>query len=426
VAVVEPPQGSDNLPRYRQLDTPLAFAREQLRASGEEVEVQRRHAAAMREHHARARADLMAGRIGFEAWRDQLNLELEGGLAACAWAAAHDTQAALALAAALSRLLASVRHTDGKALWLPVEPLLDAAIAAPAAVPTESLAQAVYECSIFWTQHRPQHARLRAEQALALAQAAGDTLTHYLALAQIAWLCGENEDRAAFDAATAQMRSLINPDWCAYVKVISSQHEWLLPFMAGDNEAALQALRLLLARLDECAYLAVAPHVNLVTVLIRAQRHDEAITMARALLARFARRRSSGPSATLLHCLARACLAQGDTAQARDALQRLWPLAQNDDTAQNWACCAALLAALEQRPRAALLLLGFSDAANEKAAPGGTRDAAGRAMAERAEALACRALDCEAAPDAMRAHKDPGARLSEDDMVALALAWVEA
>jgi predicted ATPase/DNA-binding winged helix-turn-helix (wHTH) protein len=426
VAVVEPPLGSDGLPRYRQLDTPLAFAREQLRASGEEAEVQRRHAAAMREHHARARADLMAGRTGFEAWRDQVNLELEGGLAACAWAAAHDTQTALVLAAALSRLLAGVRHTDGKALWLPVEPLLDAAIAAPAAVPTESLAQAVYECSIFWTQHRPPHARLRAEQALALAQAAGDTLTHYLALAQIAWLCGDREDRAAFDAATAQMRSLIHPDWCAYVKVISSQHEWFLPFMAGDNEAALQALRLLLARLDECAYLAVAPHVNLVTVLIRAQRHDEAITMARALLARFARRRSSGPSANLLHCLARACLAQGDTAQARDALQRLWPLAQSNDTARDWACCASLLAALEQRPRAALMLLGFSEAAHEVAAPGMARDDTTRSMSQRAEDLACAALNGDATPAAVLSLKAQGARLSEADMVALGLGPADA
>jgi predicted ATPase/DNA-binding winged helix-turn-helix (wHTH) protein len=429
VVVEDSPQGSDTLPRYRHLDTPLALAREQLRACGEEAETRRRHAAAMRAHHARVYAALMNGLMGFEAARAEIDLELDGGLAACTWAAAHDAETAWVLAAPLSRRLFGIRHTDAKALWQAVEPLLDAAIASPSAVPSPSLARALYECSCFWGAFRQSHSRARAGQAVAVAVQAGDELTRYLALENIALLSCDLGHWAEYEAVTAEMRTLANPDWSPYVKMLSSQHEYRQAWRVGDWEAALQALRMWLVRVDECGHQDPLPYVLMVMVLVEAQRPAEALDMARTQLARFARR-PGGPSIDLLSSLAWACLANGDTVQARDALQQVWPLSPGADIMGAWAGWAALLAALEHRPRAALMLLGFSDAAFEREELDNSREPFEERMAERAEALACDALNGEreggGSPEVLAALKARGAGLTEGAMVALALDRLDA
>jgi predicted ATPase/DNA-binding winged helix-turn-helix (wHTH) protein len=419
---------ADAAPRYRLLDTPRAFAREQMRAAGEQALMQQRHALAMRSRYARAREDLLGGRLGFDAWRTELDLDIDNGLAAAAWAAQHDAETAWVIATGLSRNIYGRRHTDCKAIWQAVEPLLDAALVTLAAAPPSApaapspwLARALCECAVFWTNHRPSHARLRADQALPLARASGDTQMQCLALARIAWLCSDEETLPEFQQISTELSALCRADWPVFVQTEIHQHDWLHAHMAGDFDGALAELRLQAARHADCGYTDTSPYGNMVMVLIHAGRLDEAIAQSRALLDRFVGKRHQGPSRHLLNNLAGAHLAQDDTVQARAVQQALWPLAVSHDMLRHWSCNAALLAALEQRPRAALALLAYSDAATEKAAPGMPRQGSEQRMVERTLTLARTALGGAGFAAAEAQLKAQGAALSEAALLALAL-----
>jgi hypothetical protein len=278
---------------------------------------------------------------------------------------------------------------------------------------------------VFWTNHRPAHAHLRADQALPLARAGGDQQTQCMAWARMAWLCGDEETLPEFQQISAALSAACKADWPVYLQTEIHQHDWLHPHMAGDFDGALADLRLQAQRHVDCGYTDTSPYGNMVMVLMQAGRLDEAIAQSRTMLNHFVGRRYLGPSRHLLNNLACAHLAQDDTGQARAVQQALWPLAVSHDMLRHWSCNAALLAALEGRPRAALAVLGYSDAATEKAAPGMPRQASEQRMVERTLMLVRAALGGAAFAAAEAPLKAHGAALSEAALLAFALSSEE-
>ncbi|HEX3142069.1 MAG TPA: winged helix-turn-helix domain-containing protein, partial [Rhizobacter sp.] len=98
--------------RYRLLETTRAFAVERLAAAGETALLERRHALAYRAFLETAYADCFSGRQTLDHWRAMLMFELDSGLAASAWALAHDPEAAVSLASSLALVVSNERPQD--------------------------------------------------------------------------------------------------------------------------------------------------------------------------------------------------------------------------------------------------------------------------------------------------------------------------
>src|SRR6185295_6140310 len=122
---------SSDTPRYRLLDSPRAFALEQLAASGEMDAVRARRAAAVREHFERAHEEGWSGGIGVEAWIDSLQPELDNAREAFAWARAHDPVSAIAICACVINVLPASLFRERYTMWEAIEPLLTDVIPTP-------------------------------------------------------------------------------------------------------------------------------------------------------------------------------------------------------------------------------------------------------------------------------------------------------
>ncbi|OYV00193.1 MAG: hypothetical protein CFE45_10070, partial [Burkholderiales bacterium PBB5] len=394
--LVEGPAGANDLPRYRHLDTPLTFAREQLHESGEDAVIRRRHALAMRALFERARADLIGGQWLYNAFKPALDPEMVGEVPALAWAVNNDPATALAIAPVMSRNLFGRRPADCKAVWQLAEPLLDGAATAgsdttaEAVVPLAVLAYATLECAVYWRYKRQRHSHVLAQQAVRLAMRADDLPTQYLALSLVAWGCGTTGDLAGLRQAAAEMRTIRDPGWSAFIDAEASHFESVEYELVGDLSGALLALQ---SQANRCRAAGLGDSWQLgnkVPILLQAGRIDEAIETALQLTGRAPGARSRGMLRHNLNKLIRAYLGKNATLEARDGLVELWPMARQHDMQAPFADNAALLAALEQRPGDALALAGYADAAFS--ASGTRRQASEQQMIDRADVLARAAL----------------------------------
>ena len=409
-------------PRYRLLDSPRALATEYLQAAGEGPRLRQRHARTVQELLDQACADLIEGRLGFEAFRDALAPDLDNAQAALKWALAHDSGQALAIAPVLSLAMGRNRHVERSTLWQAVEPLIDGpstapSIAAPAVTPAV-LARACWQCADHWAPTRTQHALARARQAHALAAAAGDLRWAHLAVRTISTTSWRLGDLASLQAAVASTRSTGQAGWSAYVRAAGVSAEIWLCCLTDDQPGAFrgfseQARLFRAAGIDDALTLN-----NIAGIHLAAGRSAEAITITRALVERSTGARDQYPLAISMVNLSAALLAEGRAAEARALAVESWPLARQFDLHPQWADDAALIAALEGRPEAALQLVGFADAAF--AALGQPREAVDQIRTDRALQLARQALAAShgaAACDQLRAD---GALLSRDALPGLA------
>src|SRR6185295_4554471 len=111
-------------PRYRMLGTPRAYALEKLRAAGEESDVARRHALALRDRLRRADEAWLDGSLGVDAFREAARLDLLDARAALAWAVGHEPAAAVALAPCLDWAMVNAPGIERRALWDATLPLV--------------------------------------------------------------------------------------------------------------------------------------------------------------------------------------------------------------------------------------------------------------------------------------------------------------
>jgi len=418
VELVEGPEGPDDAPRYRLLDTPLHFAREKAEAAGESASLRQHHALALRRLLEAARTQLFDGDVRHDLWRRRLAVEADDAMAAVHWAVEHDAASALALAPVLSRLLRGRRHAECRAMWERVEPLLDRDADAPDI--THLLrARAGHECATFWTNHRIQRAMARAAQAAEWARMAGDQQVRYLALCELAFGQGASNDVPALRETLAELTRLKDPAWSPFVDAVGCDYEFWIHELTGDVEGTLRAIHSQAQRSKAAGIGELAFRSNIAVVLLSQGRLHEAIEHAEALRGRDPNARARGVQRYVLNVLIRAYLELGETVPARAAAIECWPLVLQHDFHAVWADAVALLALQEGRPDDTLRLIGYADAALARAGKPRQPSEAGRA--DRAERLAHAALAAAHDADACLRLKAEGARLDNDGLTRAAL-----
>ncbi|MBT9459090.1 MAG: helix-turn-helix transcriptional regulator [Burkholderiaceae bacterium] len=422
VDLVEGPGGPDDLPRYRQLNSARLYAGEQLLAADEGQVLARRHAQALRALLEQSRTELYAGRLLFQAWQTALDPDVDNGLAALQWALAHDDRAcALTLAPVLSRNMTGRRHAECKTLWEAVEPLLSAAAGEPTLAPA-LLARAVRECARVWSNTQVGRAQALGRQAYELAVIAGDAQTRYLALEQLAWAAGASNEIDSYRGLIEELLGVEDRGWSSFVQAEGSWARLWEFMLTDDLPGGLAELQRHACLLRAAGMSDEPQQANAIPMLVAAGRFDEAIRTGEALIEGSAGARNRGGQRHfhVLNHLTRAYLAKDLTAPARACAAEFWSAAQRYDMQAYWADCAALLAALEQRPSVALHLLGYADAAF--AAAGTPRQSAEQRLVERAERLAAQTLAAASHDSEVARFKAQGARLQDADLAALALA----
>jgi predicted ATPase/transcriptional regulator with XRE-family HTH domain len=206
--LVRPAEGTDSEPRFCMLETIREFGIEQLDAGPEAERVRERHAAwflAFAER-SRPRIDGPEGK----AVLDRLEAEHPNLRAALAWAIEReDADAAVRLGAALWKFWYVRGHIAEGEQWLA------RAFAVPGAAPPGARADALYAAGWF-AQYRgePERAQAHGEEALVLAQAAGDAQRVAMALMLLGGVAQHRGEigRAAerFETAQAHARAAGN------------------------------------------------------------------------------------------------------------------------------------------------------------------------------------------------------------------------
>jgi len=406
--------GDEATPRYRLLDSPRAFALEQLDEALERAPLQRRHAHAMAQRCDAAYEAYFSGAIGADAWQGELMLDLDNARDALAWARADDDVASeLTIAATLLRALPPSLHAERMALADACERRLDAA-------PTPALAQRIgIELSCAWADTQKPRARDAALRALALARAldgdaGSDRFTLYHALARTASALAQAGDLVAAQAPLQELQALEDARWPAQRLLWGAEAAQVVARLSGDARGTLQRSRRLVALDRARGSTASIALGNLVDHELAAGDADAAARGGAALVATLQGTRDEYSLAFARINLCAALLAQDDAAQARTVAQAAWPQAMRFELQHVAAAYLALLAALERRPRAAARLIGYAQATY--AARDETLEANEASALARAHASAAAAVD---AADFARQRAD-GATLRDTAIAALA------
>lgn len=396
-------------PRYRLLDTPRAFALERLTASGESGAVHARLAAAVRERFDHAREERWSGRVGMEAWQEDLQLDIDNAREAFAWAREHDPACAVALCAGMFAALPESQYSERQAIWEATEPLLAHDI------PSELRAHALIEAADKFGGVRRRPATLYAEEAVERFRALGQRFMLYRALARLARLVAP-EDAPAAERALAEMRDLELPDWPAARLLCGAGAEQACASWFGDPQRGLDFSYRLVALEREAGSGTLHGLLCVVDIELEFRHAAEALRTGLDLVSRLEGTRHRGRLNMARVNLVEAWLANDEPGQARALALVGWREAASHSRQAAWADSLALLAAMEQRPRASALLRGYADA--RYAATQNTRQVAEGITAERAEQLARQSLPT----GEFERLKAEGASLRDADIAALAFA----
>ena len=409
---------ADEIPRYRMLETPRSYALELLQAAGEESGVRRRHALAMRRLFEQADIDFFSGRQRIDDWYTALAPDLGNGREALAWALSNDPVSAVAIAPGLAEALTSDRRRERRAVWEATAPLATDAL--PPGLQARWSSRAAY----YWAYRQPALGRRLARRACALyREQPGDGRDLYHALAALVYALTYGEAEADEQRiAMAEMWSIEDPAWPPIVRSYGLFASLTSRFVAGAYDDAIELL-LQKARLDtQAGYSeALLRGEDIIGYMeLAAGRVDAAIARYLALQARLAGTRHLATLLLVQMHLTAAFLAKGDCAEARALAQAGWPQVLRFDAQVYAADNLALLAALEGRPHAAALLLGYADGVH--AALGKAREVNEARMARKAEGLVREALPVEVFTEL----KMRGAALRQEDVAALAFGVADA
>ena len=385
-------------PRYRLLESTRLFALERLRAADEHEPLRRRHAQVLATQFDAQWDERHSGRVGMNAWEQQVTLDGANAGEAIAWAAQTGEPVVL-LTIAATWLLAMSRsqHVERMALANVCE-----ALSATTQPPQLRLKVALMLART-WTNHVKRRGCAAANQALTLARELAGELTStepdrwplYRALAQ--WVESasglSDNDPAALVAAMAELRTLEDPTWPPHRHFAGINAASLYLGRPDINAAPAEVLataRRALATAHAAGVNPLADMGNLMNAELQAGDAHAAIRTGQALLARLDGSRLEYSAAFARLNLGAALLTVNDTARAQAVLQAGWTQALVFDLKPYYADYLALLAALLDQPQQAAQLVGYADAAN--LAQGNCRESNETAAIERARGLACAAL----------------------------------
>lgn len=355
-------------PRYRLLDSPRALAQEHLDAALERATTRANHARALAARFDAAWDERYSGQVGWDDWAAALEPDLDNAQAALAWAReTGHAPTAMAILPALLWALRQSTHTDRGACADACTALADAceALIDMAADPRLQW-RAWIAVNLAWVKSRPERAHLAAQRALDAARAGGDRFGAYFALGRVAVAHSRLHDAAGCDTALAGMRAIEEATWPPQRLVLRAAAEayrhWRLDGAPTESQD--------LIRRSLALYRAAGDGSGRVAGLIYAElgAGDPRATVAAcvALVSRLRGTRQHHGLTCAQLSLGAAWLALGELDQARNVLQAGWLQAPQFELQAFFADHLALLAALEQRPRAAALIVGYADAGYQR------------------------------------------------------------
>jgi predicted ATPase/DNA-binding winged helix-turn-helix (wHTH) protein len=413
---------NDREPRYHLLESPRAYALERLEAAGELATAQRRHALAVAAMLDTAYADYFSGRVGADQWMQERELDFDNARDALQWARRDgDVDVELRVGATLLRALPSSLHAERMALAAACEARLDPSLPEPLRF------RVWIELSCALADTYKQHARQAAEQALRLARKLDDSqpdrFALYHALARCASAAAQGGDLPAARTLLDEACAVEDSTWPAQRLLWGAEAGQWVARMTGDTADALDRGRRLVALDRERGsvtgrYAAISTG-NLIDAELAAGDAQGAARSGAALVEWLSGTRHEYALTFARINLVAALLALDDCARARAIAQAAWEKAPAFDVQHAAAAYLALLAALERRPRAAIRLVGYSEAIY--AARNEVREANETVATNRARTLAAAALN-GAAYDRLYAT---GARLRDAEIRAIAFATAD-
>lgn len=382
-SLVTPPFGEP--PRYRLLDTPHAYARLLLGASSdEEWATRQRHLAFYRSLFTSAFEDHLWARHPVAEQLESTAAEGDNGLAALAWATAHDPESAVALAPGLAQGLAH-RHAERFGVLRQTRPMLDADM--PAAL------RARWQLSYaqFWGPNSLERSRPHARAAADLFRSEGHRAGEYRAQAVLASkLEGVATDGS--DLALARLFELEDPTWPAELRFLRLYVQATHLSAAGRYDEALQVGERCMALIRESGRSGRLIHdVSMMYLELTAGRFDAAIERGLAAVRRLRERVRHAPASGAELLLLAAWLLKGEIEPAAEMAPAVWAAARAFDMHAPTAEVLSLLAVRRMRPRAAVLLQGYAEAVYVR--DGTQRLTVYRRIGERTSALAAALLD---------------------------------
>lgn len=388
LTVVQADRGAD--PRYRLLESPRAYALEQLESANEGAAMRRRHAVAMAARFEAAYDERFSGSIGVDDWHAALADDLNNAHAALAWAREeNETTIELTILAGMFPALGPSFHAGQRGVLAERCEMLDTTN-----VPLRVLCRVWSALGTIWAIPQPQRSRDAALRAVALARELNrretDPFTLYRALCLLVRAplgTGGIEVRAK---ALQEARALEDPGWPPHRLVQRARSESFFAHLNGDAKEHVRLTRHHILLEQASGNQNSTGHGDLVDAELAAGDAGAAVRDGEALVAALAGTRKEVTLAYARINLAAALLALDHHEKARAVAQAGWPLGLRFDLQPYWADYLSLLAILEARPRAAARLIGYADAGyasrprerehNEAAAVGRARTLVGAAL----------------------------------------------
>lgn len=368
-SMVEVQQDEDGRsePRYRLLASPRALAAERLAACGEGDATRERHARAMQRRLDAAYDAMEAGALGVDAWRRGAEADLDDARAALAWTSARGddlpTQAlTLALASALLRALPPPLHAERQTLADRVE-RLEQALPADAPAPLRYRAAAALSSALAPVQ--PQRSREAATRALTAARALpDDDLSRWWrvqALCEAADIVAGEAEAEGAEALLAEAAPLEDPAWPPVRRRCSLRVRAAVAAARGAHAQALRLDRDLLQLSRAAGDPSPMTLINIADGELRLGDARAAVASGQALVAQLQAQRDDNHLVYARLNLAAAFLALDRTTAAAEQLGACWPAAARVGRAGWWCDHAALLAALQGRPKDAARLMAAAE-----------------------------------------------------------------
>jgi len=405
----------DGEPRYRLLESPRTYALEQLDAAGERPDLQRRHAMTLADDFDAAYEQFFGGSVGVDAWLSAREADFDNARAALQWArASADVALELRIGATLLRALPPSLHAERMALVDSCEARIDATVPEPLQMRT------LIELSCVLADSQKARGRRCAERALQLARALDahepDRFALYHALCRAASAAAQCGEPAAARTLLKEALTLQDSSWPAQRLLWGAEATQWCARMTGDLAAALASGRRLLALDIERGSDATLARSNLVDAELAAGNAEHAARAGAELVQVLqSTRHEYGLTCARINLLA-AQLALDDHASARPVAEAVWAKAPAFELQHAAAACLALGCALQDRPGAAVQLVGYSEAIYARR--GEPREHNETAATQRALALAQASLT----PEELTRHLAAGARLRDADVAAIAFA----
>lgn len=396
-------------PRYRLLETPREFAVLKLSDATELFDAQRRHALALLELFQEAYE--LFWTTPETVWVQRYACEIANVRAALEWSTSNDVGVAVGLLGASSPLflILSLQHEYNAR-----SADLDIAITDPG-IPKPFVARYCLNRSRLMMSVSQTLQRDWAIRAARLYEELEDRRGHYLSLCygSSSPASSSSEGRSMVEAA----RRLEDPTWPAILRRSLHAAECFVLVREGRPEAARGAVRsaLALSRLAQATMLVSNDLSNLACLYLAVGDVVEAIACGKELATQ-QRGRLGQTRIYVLGNLANALLADLQVAAARSTLEEYFDVCRSSDWVGFgvFSDVYSLLAAHEQRFRAAAILAGYANKANQLI---GLRFPALENSCKRAAEI----IECSLKTDEIEALKKQGAAMDAEDIAALAL-----